>query len=229
MTDSGLVSVASHMRKLSAFLPGAHDRATILGQTGSGKTELARQMLVSRPFAVVLDPKRRFEAPGFRTVSDLRSLTKARESRLIFRPSHDALREWDDVGGDIERFFEWIFRRGNTTVYVDETYLVTRGDEMPRYYHACLTQGRELGIATWSATQRPMRIPQVVLSEAEHTYAFRLQLPQDRNKVEAITGIDRELLNGLPKFHFYYCAPESSSPVGPLMLSLPSVPISQFA
>jgi hypothetical protein len=211
------------MRKLSHLLPGVRDRAVIVGQTGSGKTELARQMLASRPFAVVLDPKRRFEAPGFRTVGDLRALTRARESRIIYRPSHDVLREWNDNGSDIDKFFEWIFRRGNTTVYVDESYLITNRDELPRYYHACLTQGRELEIATWSATQRPMGIPQVILSESEHTYAFRLQLPQDRAKVEAMTGIDRELLNGLPVFNFYYCTSDADAPIGPLMLSLPQV------
>lgn len=197
------------------------DRAVIVGQTGSGKTELAKHLLASRPFVVVLDPKRRFTSSGYETLTTLSAVTKSKNERLIYRPQHDVLRDWQDSDGDIERFFEWIFKRGNTTLYVDEAYLVTQGDNLPRYYHACLAQGRELGIATWSATQRPMRVPQVILSEAEHVYTFRLQLPQDRGKVEAVTGLDRHLIGALSKYEFYY-SPADESKVGPLKLSLPS-------
>lgn len=197
-----------------------NDRALIVGQTGSGKTVLAQHLLAARPFVVVLDPKRRFNAPGYETLSTLRAVTKSKSERIIYRPEHDALHEWQDDGSDIARFFEWIFRRGNTTLYVDEAYLVTNLNVIPRYYHACLTQGRELGIATWTATQRPMGIPQVLLSEAEHAYTFRLQLPQDRSRVEAVTGLDRELIFRLQKYEFYYSRSDSE-PVGPLQLSLP--------
>lgn len=209
--------------RLSELVPAKTDRAAIVGMTGSGKTVLTRYLLEYRQFVVVCDPKRRVNWPGYKVCTSLRALVSAKGNKLVYRPNHDALKGWatgDDQ--ELERFFEWVYLRGNTTLYVDETYLVTRGEEMPRFYHACLTQGRELGVETWSATQRPMNVPQVVLSEAEHFYAFRLNMPQDRRKVEQMCALEQELVGSLPKHYFFY-APQDGEAIGPLKLNLKSI------
>jgi Cdc6-like AAA superfamily ATPase len=205
--------------KLSDIVPGESDRALIVGQTGSGKTVLSQFLCSYRDQVVVCDPKRRVDWPGYQIHKTLKTLTQSKHAKLVYRPNHDALKNWDGGDDEIERFFEWVYRRRNTTLYVDETYLVTKGEEMPRFYHACLTQGRELGIETWSATQRPMNVPQVVMSEAEHVYAFFLRMPQDRRKVEMMCGIDGDALGELPKYYFYY-APQDGEAMGPLKLDL---------
>lgn len=206
---------------LTDIVPARTDRAVIVGQTGSGKTVLAQYLLRTREYVVVCDPKRRIDWPGYTVHKTLKSLVASKDKRLVYRPNHDALKNWQSGDDEIERFFEWIFRRGSTTLYVDEVYMITRGEEMPRFYHACLTQGRELEVETWSATQRPMNVPQVVLSEAEHTYAFFLKMPQDRRKVEMMCAVDGDAIGALPKYKFYY-APQNGDAIGPLQLNLKS-------
>lgn len=209
--------------RLSTIVPKHTDRALIVGQTGSGKTVLAEKLLAYRRNVVVFDPKRRITWPGYKVVTSLKALTQYKGERVVYRPSHTAMKDWQDGNDEIEKAFEWVYLRGNTTLYVDEVYLLTSGEEMPRFYHACLTQGRELGVETWSATQRPMNVPQVVMSESEHLYAFRLRMPQDRRKVEQMCSLPSSYMEDVPKFYFYYASQEDE-PIGPLTLDLSSAP-----
>lgn len=209
---------------LSAYVPAPSDRVFIAGQTGSGKTVLARYLCSYRETVVILDPKRRIDWTGYKLVTSLKAATKLdprKERRIIYRPDFTAVKDWDNGDDEIQRFFEWIYLRGNTTLYVDEAYLITKGEELPQFYHACLTQGRELGIETWTATQRPMHIPQALMSEAEHDYIFRLKLPQDRKKVEAICGVMDQDIARLQKMQFLYSS-QSGDTVGPFKLDLTS-------
>jgi hypothetical protein len=75
-----------------------------------------------------------------------------------------------------------------------------------------------LGVEVWSATQRPANIPLVAISEAEHVYCFRLQLPQDRSRIEEITGIMVETIQGLKKRAFVYARQGESEILGPFTL-----------
>lgn len=90
---------------------------------------------------------------------------------------------------------------------------------MPDFYHGCLTQGRELNIETWSATQRPMNIPQVIMSEAEDAYVFPLKMPQDKQKVSAMCAIHADQIAALRKRQFLY-APQAGETMGPYTLRL---------
>lgn len=206
---------------LSSIAPGPNDRGFIVGQTGSGKTVLAHALLAYRPNVAVLDPKRRINWPGYTVYHTLKSTIKGakRNRRVVFRPDHKAILEWQDDDSEINAFFEWVYLRGKTTVYVDEAYLVTNGNVIPPFYHACLTQGRELGIETWTATQRPIDIPQVLMSESEHDYVFALRMPQDRRKVESVCAVQASSIERLEKFQFLY-APQDGKVRGPYTLDL---------
>lgn len=173
---------------------------------------------------VVLDTKGRINWTGYRLVKSFKSLTKLdpkKDRRLIYRPDFNAVKNWNDGDDEIERFFEWVFRRGNTTLYIDEAYMVTRGEQMPQYYHGCLTQGRELGIETWTATQRPISIPQVLQSEPEHVYVFKLRLEQDRKKIESTCGVSESAIAALKKRDFLYSV-QSGGVTGPYSIDLTS-------
>lgn len=211
---------------LSAMVPAQSDRAFLAGQTGSGKTVLARYLCSFREYVIVCDPKRRIDWKGYKLVTSLKTLTKLNPKKvthIVYRPDFAAIAGWQNGTDDeVERFFEFVYRRGRTTLYVDEAYLVTRGEEIPLYYQACLTQGRELGVETWTATQRPMNVPQVVMSEAEHAYIFRLKLPQDRKKIEAICGVPESRIAALQKLQYLY-APQSGDTMGPFKLKLSRV------
>lgn len=168
-----------------------------------------------RRHVLVLDLKGTLKWSGFNVVKQFKKLTGSKEACLCYRPTYD---ETQDAGIQA-RLWEWIYRRQHTTVYVDETAAITQGDLFPYYYGGCLMRGRELGIELWSATQRPLRIPQVVLSESEHVYAFRLRLPQDRKRVGDLTNIPEGRIQELPKQHFLY-APQDGDISGPLKLNL---------
>lgn len=217
---AGLALVSG--RSFSTLVPARTDRATFVGQTGSGKTTLAEMLCSQRDFVVAYDPKGRLDWDGYHLHTSLGSLVADRHPRLIYRPTYDELEDARTGSGELaDQFFEWIYRRERTTLYVDELYSIARGDNFPHHYGACLTRGRELDIETWTATQRPSFIPGIVLSEAEHLYIFTLKLGRDRVKMEAETGIPAEAIRALPKHAFFY-APQSGAPVGPLTLALSS-------
>lgn len=197
------------------ILPAPTDRAFFVGQTGSGKTTLARELLKQRRYVVVMDGKGLLDWPEMKLIKKFDQLTTATEEKMIWRPTHEELRDEEAI----DKFFEWIYLRGNTCVYVDEAATVTRGEEIPSYYHGCITRGREHGVEMWSGTQRPSRVPQVLMSEAEHFYAFRLKMPRDREKVEAMSGIEQDKLAVIPKHQFFY-APQDGDVRGPLRLRL---------
>ncbi len=198
-----------------SIAPQRTDRAVFIGQTGSGKTTLARVVLANRPFVIVYDAKGLLNWNDYERHVTLITLVKSKEPRLIYAPVAEELRDWDFI----EAFFHFVYRRRHTTLYIDEVYGVTKRDEIPPSYHACLTRGRELGISTFSATQRPMLIPQTVLSESEHYYVFKLLLPQDKKKVREVIGIQENAINGLSKYQFYYANNEGLIR-GPLQLNL---------
>ena len=195
--------------KLREFVPKAGERVMLAGQTGSGKTTLARYLLEWRKHVVVLDVKGTINWKGYTLHKDFSTLTKdTKHQRLIYRP--DPLLA-DDLD-ELDVFFRWVYIRRNCTVYVDELMGVTRGELCPPYLKAILTRGRELGVEMWTATQRPKGVPQVTMSEAEHFYCFRLRMPQDRERVEQLTGVRQEQIAALPKFDFIYARQDADVP-----------------
>jgi len=183
---------------------GRNDRGVLIGATGCGKTTLARFLIedVNKPYSVVYDPKIS-ESIGkwpHTFYYDFGQLQEAEERRLIYRPP---VEEEQDAYAQ-NRFFQWVYWREHTRLYVDEAYALLGGSNPSFYLQACLSRGRERGISTLIATQRPSRIPLITLSEAEHFYIFRLNLPQDQRRIEEITGITVEEQLSLEQFQFFY-------------------------
>lgn len=188
-----------------------------MGQTGSGKTTLARYLLKFRKFVVVLDYKGRINWPEYEVHTSVRSLMNAEHSRLLYRPNYA-----ESVSEDKQdEVWQWIYQRQNCTAYIDELTSIAKGDAVyPFHYGACLVRGRELNIEVWSGTQRPLKIPQVTLSESEHVYCFSLILPQDRKKIVDATGMSYDEIAGLDKREFLYSR-QGSGVYGPFSLELP--------
>jgi energy-coupling factor transporter ATP-binding protein EcfA2 len=202
--------------KFEKLLPKLGDRVFFTGQTGSGKTTLAKYLLAKYPFVVIYDGKGQIKWNDYKLHTDLHRLAQDNSPRLLYKPNPNELQ--DPIA--VDQFFHWIYLRGNTVLYVDEIYSIVVGSNLPFWYHACLTRGRELGISVWSGAQRPMLIPQTVLSESENAFIYRLSMPQDQIKVESIYSLDRNLIGELDKRYFYAVKENGSERLGPYTLNL---------
>ena len=181
--------------------PGEH--AFIAGKTGSGKTVLAYALVQpSARSVLVFDAKGRIRWPGFeraRTFKDFHRKAE-RGPRVIYAPNADELRDRPTH----EAFFRYAYERTNTLVYVDEGFSVTDGEELPDSYFAILTRGRELNVTAITSTQRPMNLPQEIMSESSRFYVFRLAMPQDRKKVASFVPVEASRFGQLQKQRFIY-------------------------
>lgn len=186
---------------------GRNDRAVLIGATGSGKTVLAQYLVEdnekrnsvvynNKPSDRILETWTKTQ----RNIENFQELETAEEERLIYTPP---LKE--TLSQDLQdEFFGWIYERRYTRLYIDEATSL-RGGVNPSYYlQACLCRGRERGISTIVATQRPARVPLIITSEAEHFYIFRLNKLGDRQRVYDDTGISVDEQTDLERFEFIY-------------------------
>lgn len=183
----------------------AGDRCFIVGTTGSGKTYLARKLLSPQSDVIVVDPKHGFEwesVPkhgGGVITSDFREVVRHEgPAPLIYRPS------LSECSVGIPWFWVWIWSRENTIVYVDEVSAITKPTTIPYEFARCIQMGRSKNIGVWCGTQRPARVPIVILSEAEHDFVFRLRNPADAKRMAEYT--DPEILRNPAHGHecWYY-------------------------
>lgn len=179
------------------------DRVFACGKTGSGKTYLMRQLTHSLTRLVVLD--------GKGTLGDWGLSPWDRESRSMLRNQEPVrVRVVWNLGSDVfdfwEEIMEEIYQAGNVTVYCDELYaLADKPGQVQPAIRAICTRGRELNIGFWSATQRPVSVPLVTLSEAEHFFMFRLTMDDDRSRMaEFMTQAVREPIRDVHGFWYMY-------------------------
>ena len=159
------------------------ERVAYIGKTGSGKTFAAAAIVSPLPRLMVLDPKGTLKGKW-----GLRDWT-ATEARALKRGEPVRVRIPAPLDGDWEPYFKAAYEAGSVCVYIDEVYgVVPPGHNPSPYFTALYTRGRELGIGVHAATQRPSKIPLFVLSEAEWTLCFRLQLLHDRKRMQEVIG-----------------------------------------
>lgn len=203
---------------------GQNDRAAVIGATGTGKTTLARYLVEDRAkrCSVVYDAKISDSISAWSThafYDDFERLKRAEEYRLIYRPSFR-----ESMDGDAqEAFFEWIYWRRYTRLYIDEASAIRGGVNPPFSLQHILARGRERGISTVVSTQRPKRVPLIFFSEAEHFFIFRLNMVGDRERVFELTGIDPYEQTTLEKYEFFYYSVDTGQPSQRLKLNAASV------
>jgi hypothetical protein len=185
---------------------GRTDRATVIGATGTGKTTLCRYLVEdpAKRCSVVYDAKISDAITRWQTTQrffdsfDL--LQRSEEDRLVYRPSFG---ESIDAAAQ-DDFFGWIYWRRYTRLYIDEATALQGGVNPSWNLQACLARGREHGVSTVIATQRPKRVPLILFSESEHFFIFRLNLIEDRLRVYELTGIDPVEQTSLENHEFFY-------------------------
>ena len=178
--------------------PGPTNRTAIVGSTGSGKSQFATWLLstrniLDRPW-VIMDPK----------CDDLIAELPARElgagdkppkqpGLYVMHPLPDVHDVW------VENFMQQVWAQEDVGLYIDEGYMIPRNS---RGLRALLTQGRSKHIEMIILSQRPTWCHPMIFSESDFLSVFRLNKPEDREKMEDAMSMNIE--KRLPPYHSYW-------------------------
>ncbi len=164
----------------------------IAGQNGCGKSTVATELARGLERVLVFDPKVDPAAmlPNAAVVSSAEQAVRALPGRVIWRPmGADA----DDAEAGFDRICAKILDdaragRGATAVVVHELmFLATQNRIGPRF-RELIVGGRSLGITPILVSQRPVGVPVIARSEAQHMLCFTLLDPDDRAEMGKLMG-----------------------------------------
>lgn len=159
----------------------------VAGRTGSGKSVLAEIYCSGINNVICLDTKGETEwktIPDVEVFDRLENLVNFKEGKAIYRP------RWEELNTEhYDKFFEWIYLRKNTAVWVDEVMSIyENANTILPFHKAIMTRGRTKQISCWNVTQRPRTIPLALISEASHLFIFDLNMEQDRKRINEVVG-----------------------------------------
>lgn len=175
---------------LPRIKPG--QRAIMAGRTGSGKSTWARWMLTRSPGTwLILNPKHSDAYNGLSdstviTSLDLRKIESAmlRYRFVIINP--------DTLESDADTLDAFILSVHNNWRNVgfccDELYKLHKNGVAGQGLIGWLTRGRELKQSFLGLSQRPAWLSQFVFSETDYIGSMSLVLPDDRKRMEKMTG-----------------------------------------
>lgn len=191
----------------------ANKHVLVCGTTGTGKSFLAENYLRGYKYVVKLDTKDETaerwnegksawlglkEGKDFTVTDNMDMLDEIETDKIIFRPDF-----YDQTEELFEAFFNWVFMRQNTIVWIDELMQIATAYKAPRSLQRCYTQGRSKNVGVWACTQRPAGIPAICLSNSDYYFIFNLNNINDRKRIYDMTG-QREMMD-LPTGHnFWY-------------------------
>ena len=149
----------------------------IVGMKGGGKTYLANEILHSLTNipVIVFDFNWGFHDSRAVVVHNLQEVFKIfdeMKGHVIFQP-------YDKSKAVFESFCTEIFARSNLVNLIDETHVYVSKQGICKPYNNLILSGRPRGISTISISSRPQNLPNNVLTNARHIFAFKLNLESD--------------------------------------------------
>ena len=159
----------------------------ICGAKNSGKSYLANVILKSLNNITVFvwDFNHQFHDARSMLFNDLDELLQvydnAKKGRYILQP-------FDKSKPAFEKFCDAIFQRGNIVAIFDELHLYTSKQAILKPFNNLILSGRPRGISCISISTRSASLPNNVLSNSQHVFAFRLNLQSDVEFLETWMG-----------------------------------------
>jgi hypothetical protein len=195
------------------------------GITQSGKSFFMKHLFDSMPragrrcifFDYKSDPNhtgwmRKNKYPVFKTIRAIErywSTTRKQimfwqdkpKSKVIYRP--DRPKGFAGAFEMLNELAEYVFVSGNMILFVDEIAPLTTPQRIPPSLYDCLVMGAARGVTIISVSQRPKDIHNVIISESYTKILFRLNLENDRKKVEGFSDPNVAIaLKRIPNKHF---------------------------
>lgn len=179
----------------------ANDRIVVIGGTGSGKSKLSMYLFnkIRSPKKVILNSKPDSDLlkkwPNHQ--STIEAEVKPGTTHVAkFYAASKGINGWDDV------LKHW--KEGNMLFYFDELPNHATATKWSDHLQQIYQTGRSFGVGSIACSQRPVNIPNFVLSESQHVFVAYTQLKSDREKLEGATGVNWDILRDVPKYHFGY-------------------------
>lgn len=202
----------------------------VVGATETGKSFLAEQYLKGYEYVIKLDTKNETaeryrdgksawdgleEGKHFTVVYRFEDLEEVETPKIIYvMPFEEQTKEGFDI------FFNWVFLRENTILWIDELMSVGTVNSVPPSLGRLYQQGRSKGIGIWSCSQRPSGIPNIAPANSAYYFVFNLYLKADRKRMVDATGMEQ--LDEIPdpdgNHYFWFYRMGNREPVKAVLL-----------
>ena len=179
----------------------------ILGSKGSGKSYLANSIMKSlNGISVwVYDFNFQFHSSRAMVFHDMNELLKVYDSA---KRGHYILQPYDNSDNTYRRFCSEGFKRGNLCLFMDEAHAFLTKLKQLKEFNNIILSGRPRGISCITISSRPASLPNNVLTNAKHVFAFKLNLESDIKFLEGYLGDDVWILMPKDKRHKLRDEPE---------------------
>ena len=119
--------------------------------------------------------------------------------------------------GEFKKALDWIAATGSVCAYVDETLYMTDLLRLEHELSFLHYFARSSGVSVVTSSQRPYRIPRIILSSASYTYIARTRDRDDHKRLGELGGTDVQRLvynlERLPDRHdFLFSNPQGDLP-----------------
>jgi len=128
-------------------------------------------------------------------------LTKMLELSDQAKRGHYILQPHDNSENTFRRFCEEGFKRGNLVLMMDEAHSFLTKQKQLKEFNNIILSGRPRGISCITISSRPASLPNNVLTNAKHVFAFKLNLETDIKFLEGFLGSDVWILMPQDKRH----------------------------